>query len=49
MVRDGVTVIKICHHERSQLPSQEKKKAVNPIEIIVGVKKHVVLELERPN
>lgn len=28
---------------------RKKKKAVNPIEIIVGVKKHVVLELERPN
>lgn len=48
MVRDGV-IMKICHHERSQLPSWEKKKAVNPTEIIVGVKKHIILKLERPN
>lgn len=36
MVKDGVTVIKICHHERPQLLSQ-KKSTVNPTEIIMGV------------
>lgn len=33
-------------HERSQLPSWEKK-AVNPTGIIMGVKKHIIFEAKR--